>query len=585
MEITSPPTANGLQGWKTQPRATINVMELRQHQSEFSRIIDNIIAGESVHKIIVNATPGSGKSILPILAGRLITSGLAEALAWIVPRKSLQSQGERGFVDICFREMLNHNLTIRQSTNEVNPCRGLNGWISTYQALSMDEKRLAWAEFSTKKYVLVLDEFHHISAADEADWLKALTPLVEKAEYLVMMTGTMSRGDGKPIAWLHYHNAGNGLTPSTESHDDVRYIHYDRLTALKEKAILPLQFTLSDGRVEWEKNGQRKKGMLSERAFDAGQAIFTALNTEFAEKLLDNGVDHWQEYKKQHLGSKLLIVTSDFNHAKKVTARLKEQGLYAKIATSHDSSRCLKNLYEFKFGRLDILVSIAIAYEGMSVKPITHIICLTRIRSAPWITQMVGRAVRVDPHAGPYETQKAYIFAPDDFLFREVVEKIKSEQLAVVQETQEGEREERESNGEGAAKEPDVIPLGSILTGERTFSIGGVLGGVGYPAIPETPTDIEHGLRKQIEEHVKEFCFANYYKIERINAEIKDAFGRPRAEMSPSELRSTLTFIRDAYPLNGKSIIPQVSQPRGKGLRKSARAEEVEPPRQGSLWE
>jgi len=95
------------------------MLSFRQHQAEFSQIIDSIIAGENVRKIIVNATPGSGKSILPILAGKLATAGLADALAWIVPRKSLQSQGERGFVDVSFREMLNHNLTVRQSTNEV----------------------------------------------------------------------------------------------------------------------------------------------------------------------------------------------------------------------------------------------------------------------------------------------------------------------------------------------------------------------------------------------------------------------------------------------------------------------------------
>jgi len=265
-------------------------MKLRKHQSDFKYIIDNIIAGERVHKIIVNATPAAGKSMIPILAGKLITEGLADALAWIVPRKSLQSQGERGFVDTGFRDMLNHNLTIRQSTNDIDPCRGLNGWISTYQALSLDEKQLALADFSTKRYILILDENHHIE--DKGEWYRSLHPLVDKAKYLVMMTGTMNRGDEKPIAWLPYHNVGGGMVPVTESHEDVRYIHYDRLTALKEKSILPIQFTLSDGRVEWKKNGQHKEGMLSNRAFDAGQAIFTALNTEFAEKLLDNGVAH-----------------------------------------------------------------------------------------------------------------------------------------------------------------------------------------------------------------------------------------------------------------------------------------------------
>jgi superfamily II DNA or RNA helicase len=559
------------------------MMDLRKHQADFNQLIDNIIAGEQIRQIIVNATPGSGKSLLPILAGRLIQARLADALAWIVPRKALQSQGERGFVDPAFRAMLGHNLTVRQSTNDIDPCRGLNGgWISTYQALSMDNRRLAVAEFSTKRYILILDEFHHVSASAEADWFKAISPLVEKAKYLVMLTGTMERGDGKPIAWLPYRKAGTGLLePMTEDHDDVRYIHYDRATALSERAILPIEFTLYDGHVEWEKDGEHRQGMLSNRFEDAGQALFTALNTEFAEKLLENGLAHWQRYKADHPRSKLLIVTANFDHAKQVMAQLKQQGFHAKIATSHDSAQCLKNIHEFKFGNLDLLVTIAVAYEGLSVKPITHIICLTQIRSTSWITQMVGRAVRIDPQAGPYETQRAYVFAPDDFLFRAVVDQIKAEQLAYVKEAQDREQKERARNGEGSRRPPDVIPLGSTLTGERSFSIGDISP---IDMHPQTPTDIEQALRKQIEDYVKEFAFKNYYKIERINAEIKAAFGKPRAEMTLSELRSAMSFIRDAYPLNGQSLVSVVSQPRGRGRRTRAKAEEVEAPKQMGLW-
>jgi len=554
----------------------------RKHQQEFSEIADGIIAGSGVTTILVHVVPGGGKSALPLIAGKLITAGLADALAWVVPRRSLQDQGERGFVDVIFREMFNHSLRVRQSTNEVNPCRGLAGFVTTYQAIAVDEKRTVLRDFSTKRYILVLDEFHHVEMGGE--WYKAMSPIVEKAAFLVLMTGTLGRGDSKPIAWVKYEKSRPVLDASDKT---TAVIRYGRKVALRERAILPIEFTLADGHVEWEtKDGDRKSGRLSERILDAGPALFTALSTEFSDTLLDNGVSHWQGYKTQRPRSKLLIVTADFDHAKKITARLKEQGLYAKIATSHDSPKALRNIHEFKFGRLDILVSIAMAYEGLDCPSISHIVALTRIRSRPWIEQMIARAVRIDFQAGPYETQQAYVFAPDDFLFRMVVERIKSEQLAFIQEVQEDERKERRSNEGGAAKEPDVIPLGSVLTGERTFSIGGSAGAVTGQDIPlpQTPSDIEQGLRKQIEEHVKEFCFKNYYKVQRINAEIKSACGKRRGEMSLSELRNILAFVRDAYPLNGKSIIPQVSQSRGRGRRKSAKVVEVEQPRQGSLW-
>ena len=527
-------------------------MTLRKHQSDVLNTINSIIAGDNVRKIIVNATPAAGKSMLPILAGQLIPVGLADALAWIVPRKALQSQGERGFVDPGFRSMLNHNLTIRQSTSDINPCRDCQGWVSTYQALSMDRKGRAEYEFSTKRYILILDECHHISASVEADWYRAVLPLVEKAKYLVLMTGTMERSDGKPIAWLPYRKTANGLLESvTESHGDTRYIHYDRTTALREKAILPVQFHLSDGTVEWEKNGSRRKGILSKRIMDSGQALFTALNTEFAETLLDAGLAHWQSYKNTHPRSKMLIVTANFEHAKKATAYVERRGFRCAIATSHDSVKCLQNIYDFKFGSIDCLITIAVAYEGLSVKPITHIVCLTQIRSNAWITQMVGRAVRVDHDAGPYETQSAYVFAPDDFQFQQVVKRIESEQLTAIKDEDDVE-EKRSRKGGGRQKSPDVIPIGSTLTGQREISIGGPPGGFAFSSniyIP-TPKEVESELLSKIESHVRIYSYMNRIKPIRINAVLKDIFNKPRREMTRIELEKCLKYVQENYPTN-----------------------------------
>jgi hypothetical protein len=62
------------------------------------------------------------------------------------------------------------------------------------------------------------------------------------------------------------------------------------------------------------------------------------------------------------------------------------------------------------------------AYEGLDVKPITHIACLTRIRSKPWIEQMLARATRHDPDAGPWYSQEAHVFTPDDKMMHIVVD-------------------------------------------------------------------------------------------------------------------------------------------------------------------
>src|SRR4051794_585381 len=81
---------------------------------------------------------------------------------------------------------------------------------------------------------------------------------------------------------------------------------------------------------------------------------------------------------------------------------------------------------------IDILVTVAMAYEGLDNPAITYIACLTHIRSYPWIEQMVARATRYDPEAGPWELQSAHIFVPDDQKMQDVLKLIQDEQALVL---------------------------------------------------------------------------------------------------------------------------------------------------------
>ena len=61
-----------------------------------------------------------------------------------------------------------------------------------------------------------------------------------------------------------------------------------------------------------------------------------------------------------------------------------------------------------------ILVTVAMAYEALDVPEVALVAALTHIRSRPWLEQMVARATRVDPHAGPYTAQRALVSHPDE---------------------------------------------------------------------------------------------------------------------------------------------------------------------------
>ena len=560
----------------------MNKPKLRKHQAEFLEVIQSIQAGSRTRIMMLVVTPGGGKSFIPVAAGKLIESGHADALAWVVPRQALQDQGEREFIDPFSRQLFNHNLTVRSSTNEVNPCRGTNGFITTYQALGVDTKKVIAHEFSTKRYILILDEYHHVE--DGGIWHKALEPLFKQAAYVVLMTGTLERGDGKPIAFTKY----RGPVPVLENSPERAVIRYSRRDALAERAILPISFHLSDGEFKWENQEGQTRHINSFQNTMKGEdsaALYTALKTDFAADLLRSCVLHWQSLRKRNPGARLLAVTADYDQAKDTTFMLKRAlGLNAEIATSHKSAEAAAAIKHFKAGKIIALVTIAMAHEGLSVPPATHICSLTHIRSQPWIEQMVARGVRIDKAAGPYESQWCHVFAPRDKRFVEVMEKIKREQTPVLgkhSKPDEPEFPRAVIPGDGSGQQgPDIKPLDSKLTDQTRHLVGSDDAGrqAELPFV-ETVSEKEKRIRREIAKHVNGYAFKHRYKPQQINAELKQRFGKGRDRMCLGELEKLQQHIKKYYPFEVAETLKELppgmekySKPRSKRRRVSAKA-------------
>lgn len=521
---------------------------LRKHQQEFSQVIDRIISGEPLRNIYLHVTPGGGKSIIPIMAGRLIKAGLADRLMWIAPRLSLTDQAEREFINPYFRDMFNHTLKIRQSTNENNPCRGLDGFATTYNAAGMDEG-LLFEQFQHYRYILIMDEFHHIQ--EDSLWHKQISPLWALAKYRIPMTGTLERGDQSRIAFIPYRGHGKTITPFLQNGPGTAVIRYTRTDALEEKAIIPLSFHLSDGSAEWEDRRGRKVHVSSMDKMsydDANKALYTALKTEYADHLLTTGIRHWQEHAAKYPGSKCLVVTSNITEAKRHIASL--SGLSrCDIATSEDSTAALKVINKMKAGKLDVIVTVAMAYEGLSIPEISHIICLTRIRSTPWIEQMTARANRISPSGGEYHEQTGHIFAPADPLFKQTMAKIEAEQAPILEERKAlRPRPSRGAQAEdgGFRLEPapgGIIPLSSALTDKREMLL--------CKRAPEkTASEQEAELKNTIDNHIKRYAAKNRFKPQTLNYEVLISMGKRRQDMTIKELEICLAHVRAKYPLS-----------------------------------
>jgi hypothetical protein len=386
----------------------------------------------------------------------------------VVPRDSLRLQAEEAFADPTWRMALDHTLSVRAADNTPDPSRGLAGYITTYQGIAAAPD-LHLAEFRRHRTLLVVDEVHHLPALADTDpdtaaqltegediqgsrWSGAIQPLLECAVVRLLLSGTLERADGKGILWLPYRKGVKARTREIElDAPGWLVIGYSRKQALLERAVLPVTFGALDGEASWRDEEGRDVGPHRLAAAHPEEttrpALFTALRTGFAEALLREAfiaIRTLRARRRQERGlsatatarglGKLLVVAPDQTAARHYLDVIRgwvpasQADEVAQLATSN-MPQAHETLAAFRLRpEPSILVTVAMAYEGLDAPEIAVVAALTHIRSRPWLEQMVARATRVDPQAGAYDTQQALVFHPDDPLFAQFRRRMETEQ-------------------------------------------------------------------------------------------------------------------------------------------------------------
>lgn len=436
-----------------------------------------IAAGEAaeVRDILAAVTPGGGKSLLPVLAAQaLIAAGICERICWVVPRDSLRLQAEEVFADPAWRQALGHGLSVRAADNTPgDPCRGLAGYVTTYQGIAAAPD-LHLAAFRRHRYLLVVDEVHHLPGLNEADaaggrdegqhvaaaWSAPIEPLLALSAVRLLLSGTLERAEGRRILWLPYRRGPGGRQEVDLAAPGWAVVGYSRARALAERAVLPVSFGALDGEAAWlgpEPEGGGERPRLGPHRLQAPApqestrpALFTALRTGFAEGLLRRAFEATRKLRaerRQVLGAapgetprglgKLLVVAPDQIQARRYLEILRgwvppAQAMSMALAVS-DERGAQETLAAFRLTpEPAVLVTVAMAYEGLDAPEVAVVAALTHVRSRPWLEQMVARATRVDPHAGPYAAQRALVFHPDDPLFARFRWRMEREQGAQI---------------------------------------------------------------------------------------------------------------------------------------------------------
>ncbi|MFC0410845.1 DEAD/DEAH box helicase [Roseomonas elaeocarpi] len=476
---------------------------LRSHQQRLAGVVEAIATGQTeARDILAAVTPGGGKSLLPVIAAsRLLAAGVVDRVCWVVPRDSLRLQAEEAFADPVWRSALGHALSVRAADNTPDPSRGLAGYITTYQGIAAAPD-LHLGEFRRHRTLLVVDEVHHLPALGDIDpvtaateeedqasaWSRAILPLLECASVRLLLSGTLERADGKGILWLPYRRGPKARTREVElDAEGWAVVGYSRAEALAERAVLPVTFGALDGEASWrdeegnELGPHRISGLHPDET--TRPALFTALRTGFAEALLRHAFVAIRDLRARRrrarglqpgeaargLG-KLLVVAPDQATARHyldvvrqwIPAAQAEE--VAQLATS-DTPRAHELLAAFRLlPEPSVLVTVAMAYEGLDAPEVAVVAALTHIRSRPWLEQMVARATRVDFNAGAYEAQTALVFHPDDPLFANFRRRMETEQGTLARRPKPQERQ-RELPGwlldQLPAPKEGIVPLHS----------------------------------------------------------------------------------------------------------------------------
>ncbi|MFC7694290.1 hypothetical protein ACFQY5_36900 [Paeniroseomonas aquatica] len=200
-----------------------------------------------------------------LAAQALVAGGICERICWVVPRDSLRLQAEEVFADPAWRQALGHDLSVRAADNAPgDPCRGLAGYVTTYQGIAAAPD-LHLAAFRRHRYLLVVDEVHHLPGLNEADaaggrdnaqdaaaaWSAPIEPLLALSAVRLLLSGTLERADGRRILWLPYRRGTGGRQEVDLAAPGWAVVGYSRARALAEHAVLPVSFGALDGEAAW----------------------------------------------------------------------------------------------------------------------------------------------------------------------------------------------------------------------------------------------------------------------------------------------------------------------------------------------
>lgn len=407
-------------------------MKLRPwQQSALDKAYKWLIETATDKHFLINAAPGAGKTIAAcVIARKLFDEGLIDRVVVIAPRVEVVKQWGRDFHLVTGRYM--GQVTGKTDEIEVDVCAtwaAIEGLRDGFQALCR-----------SSRVMVVCDEHHHAAVA--AAWGSSADGAFADAKYVLVLTGTPIRSDGREAVWLAYTDAGKIDHPA----DGTYTLGYGEAVDLEY--CRPATFHRHEGRFTVDLNNGEQVQISSEtadipadikriaglqRALDfyklACTPQFEADNTTPKMEGYQGTMVAWATEKLDDLRLRMAnaggLVISPTIQMAEYMAKLIEHMEGEKPTIVHSQLANPETRIEsFRHTDKRWIVSVGMISEGVDIPRLRILLYLPNALTELAFRQAVGRVVRT---AGPEDDTRAYIVMPSLKTLEEFARRVEEE--------------------------------------------------------------------------------------------------------------------------------------------------------------
>jgi superfamily II DNA or RNA helicase len=415
-------------------------IKLRDWQIDASKKCLNWYFKNNDNKFVINAAPGTGKTICSIsIVNELIKQDQIDRVIVIAPQSTVVKQWASKYKELTGRWM--------QKTTDLTDDKGIDiccTWASVKNLLDGFQKIC-----NEKRTLVICDEHHH--AAVQAAWGVSADGAFKNAKYILILTGTPIRSDSEEPVWFTY--KGGQLNHPKDGMFTLTYGESIRLGYCR-----PIAFGRHEANFNiFDTKGGQKLGAVSGKG---AKEIEEAVKGTYAEKMLQEsnrfyscaitpiynndktpdensyqasmlreGIAKLEDRKNRLPVAGGLVIAPNIETAEYM-GKLIEKLTNKKPVVVHTGPTCDNPGDEIeRFDKVndnDWIVSVDMIGEGVDIQRLRVLVYLPRARTELKFRQAMGRVVR--KYEGIAEDDSsAYVVMPAFEIFDQYARRVMDE--------------------------------------------------------------------------------------------------------------------------------------------------------------